>query len=1299
MTQSLPDPRPIRVAAWIPLTLIVALGTAWSQDRDVFFDTSDPGVTKSIPIWGLDLAWLSETHVRRGAIYMGQPQVDVIRCSFTGDTPVAGEDLTGSGLTEFNNRLAIVNAWTDAHTQIYLNNDTVSLHASYQGTNGVDPFAWAELINVTTQKFNTAGRTVVSVAPFNEPDYTTWQGDSTRLGDVCWQLRNTFGADMAGIRLYGASTLNNDQAAPWYDPLNGFGFIEEGCTHQLAGSFDSYAAFFQSVASNGDIGMNDELHNVMEAMVGAEYGMEGGIWWGTAELTRGEFVKASDGQRLGYAEHRPNWTAASVYRAPDGQVLGFVGESERQAVPTTYRFFSKDRPVFYDGYGPQRSYSVTTTGAPGYGTTDHRNAEKMVRITWGEDVQPPVDGRYYLVAKHSGKVLDVNGASMAGGANVQQWAFTGNENQQWDVQPLPSTVGGDYSYFTIRAVHSGQSLDLLNSSYNDGANVIQFGTGAGVNQQWYLEYAGDGYFHIRNRWSGKFLDVNLGGAVSGTANGANVQQWAGSGGANQQWRLIPVGAAVEFAAPAAPANLVATANAVTVDLSWTANGEADLAGYNIYRATDAGGPFDMIARGVTATAFTDESANQPVPYFYKIKAVDESLNRSPYSGTVNATPSGVDTLVTQLGFEGDSDDDSGNANHAEATGGATYGPGWIGSQALVLDGTQSAVLPAEIANHGEITVAAWVRWDGGSDWQRIFDFGNGIEEYLYLSPKAGGGGLRFSIKDGGVEQQLNAPALVTGEWVHLAVTLGPSTSCLYVNGSLADESTAVTLRPSDFKPALNLIGASQFPADPFFDGSIDDFRIYNHALDSSAIASLAGQTTTRAFWTFEDGVAGQAFTPDGQPSGSGGALDTVNSLLLRGFDSNVGPSWTAAAPPNGDGLAMVLADGNRDGYVSGGALHGWSPTQWTIETTVHLEDLTGWRTLIGRDGSSGGVAASDFYLQNNGIDDRFRINFRTVGGARWTLDGNYSPQLGAWYALAVRSDGSTLSMWLDDGNGYQQIGSLDISAQSVADNALALSDFTWTFGRGWFDGNFVDHIDGSMDNIRFSSAALPPEELIALLPIPSAPTGLVAAAASSQSAALSWDSEESALSYRVKRSETEGGPFVTIASGIADTTYEDVGLVPGATYYYVVSAENGTGEGPDSGEQSATTWTPGEEWRFGFFGSISSAGIAGDDEDPDGDGVSNLFERAFGGNPLAADQGLMPSVDPTQPKLSIIYRRAVAATDLTFEVEENTGLAGSWSPAAGSQVTVETVSGVEFIRFTRPAGGEPRLFLRVRVDP
>lgn len=1310
----LPEKPTLKVSAFAAALVLGTIARTEADDRNVVFGTNDAGVTKSIPTWGLDLAWLSENNVRRGVIFMGKDQTDVIRFSFTGDTPVVGGELTGAGLTEFDQRMGIVEAYTNPGTPLYLNNDTDDwntnpyLVAHYN--NGVDAAKWAELIAVTAQKCVDAGHPVLSVAPFNEPDHANWQGDVTRFGDVCWQLRNAesspgvkrFPAFDSGaspfVRIMGANVLNNDQARPWgYDQLNAWGFLEEGNTHQLAGNMSTYIDFYETVEANGDLGMNDELHNVMEAMVGAEYGMDGGIWWGTAERARGEFVKASDGDRLAYAEHRPNWTAASVYRAPDGKIQAFVGESERQAIPTTYRFVSKDRPVFYDGRGPQRVFHVTTTGAAGYQTSDHHNAERVVNITWGDDVQPEIDGRYVIVAKHSGKVLDVNGASLSGGANIQQWTYFGNTNQQWDVEPVPSTTGGDYSYFTIRAAHSGQNLDLLNSSYNDGANVIQYGIGFGVNQQWFLDYAGDGYFYIRNKWSGKYLDVN--GGVPATGDGANVQQWDGPGGTNQLWRFMPVDAdPTDVTPPAPPTGVVASANEVSIQLGWNANGEGDLAGYTVMRSATSGGPYEIIARGLTSNSFTDNSANQNSPYYYVVKATDKSLNRSANSAQSGATPGGAPTLVAHLGFENHTDDGTGSANHATAVGSAAYTSGWVGSSALELDGTYHAILPAEVANHNQITIATWVRWNGGSDWQRIFDFGNGTSHYMYLSPKVGGGGLRFAIKNGGAEQQLNAPALAVGEWHHVAVTLGADAR-LYVNGVEAAMSGSLTIRPPDFKPALNLLGDSQFDADPLFHGSIDDFRIYNHALTAGDITALFSQSATVAHWDFEDGVAGEAFTPSGEPDGSGGSVDVQNGILMKGFNETNGPSWTSAVPPHGGTLAMRNADNAQDGYVTDGALHNWSPTRWTIECAVYLEEIAGWETLIGRDGSTGGSAASDFYLQNNGVDDRFRISIRTVGGNRWDLDGNHTVQTHTWYALAARSDGSTLSLWLDDGSGYQQIGSLDISAQSEADNALPASTFNWTFGRGWYNGGFVDHIDGRMDNIRFTAAALDPQNLIPLLPAPAAPVGLAATAQEGSGVGLVWNASDWAASYTVKRSESHGGPYTTIASGITGTNYDDGGLTPSETYYYVVSAENATGESTDSEEDLATTWSPAEEWRFAEFGMIENDYEAADGADPDRDGITNTLERAFGGDPNQPDRSVLPAVDPSQPSFSIVYQKAISANDLAFTVQKSTDLAaGSWTNATGTSHMISDDGTVQVIRFTPEAGAGPALFLRIMVD-
>ena len=794
-------------------------------DRTLMFNITDSGISKPI-IWGLDLAWLSESNIRRGIAFMGADRVDLVRASFQPTLPLVNRDLQTQQINDLNSRLNLINL-TGTKTKVVLNSDHPSVDASYKG-NAVN---WALLIDATTKRVQARGRTVVTVSPFNEPDYTvTGQGNVTDFYNIAGELRKISRFD--SIRISGANTLNCDQALPWYNNLKSR--LEEGNTHQLAGSFDNYANFYTTVRANGHHATNDELHNVMEAMVGVEYGMQTGIWWGTAELARGEFVKASDGMRLGYAEHRPNWTAASVYRNPDGKIMAFGGSSERQAVTTTYRFVSKDRDVYYDGYGPQREYTMVLPGGSGY-QNGQTNAERVVNITWGDDIQPAIKGRYVLVNRNSGKIMEVAGGSMDAGANVRQNTNTGENYQQWNVTPVDSRIGGDFSYYSFINVKSSMSLDILNFSLENSGNIIVWNDSKSGNQQWYLDYAEDGWFYIRSRHSNKCIEV----ANSGLLGGANIQQYDKTGKKNQQWRFLPVGAPVEFEPPLAPGNLIATSNPTSIRLNWSANTETDVFGYNIFRSDSAGGSFNTIARNVNTTSFVDNTIAAKKTYFYKIKAIDNSMNNSDYSNETSAIATGKNDLVAHFNFEENTLDSTINLNHSASYGGISYVAGKVGSKAIVFNSTNAFVqLPAYLANHKEISIATWVYWKGTTLSQRIFDFGNDQNQYMYLTPSSSTGKMRFAIKNGGTEQQLNATvALTTGKWSHVVVTLGLTGAKMYLNGVLIVESNDITISPIDFKPILNYIGRSQF-SNPLLNGFIDDFRIYNYALSANEVNGI-----------------------------------------------------------------------------------------------------------------------------------------------------------------------------------------------------------------------------------------------------------------------------------------------------------------------------------------------------------------------------------------------------------------------------------------------------------------------------
>ncbi|MEN6309156.1 MAG: LamG-like jellyroll fold domain-containing protein [Anaerohalosphaeraceae bacterium] len=166
----------------------------------------------------------------------------------------------------------------------------------------------------------------------------------------------------------------------------------------------------------------------------------------------------------------------------------------------------------------------------------------------------------------------------------------------------------------------------------------------------------------------------------------------------------------------------------------------------------------------------------------------------------------------------------------------------VGGMSLSLDPVtetagQYGQLPAGVLNYKDLTITAWVNWKGNSNgnWQRIFDFGNNTDEYIFLTPVGWDGVTRLVVKDGSEQVAGIEGNLATNQWVHVAVSLSGDTGRLYVNGTLVAKNTAMTYDPITFKPALNYIGKSQWP-DAYYNGLIDDMKIYNYPLSNYQIA-------------------------------------------------------------------------------------------------------------------------------------------------------------------------------------------------------------------------------------------------------------------------------------------------------------------------------------------------------------------------------------------------------------------------------------------------------------------------------
>ena len=137
---------------------------------------------------------------------------------------------------------------------------------------------------------------------------------------------------------------------------------------------------------------------------------------------------------------------------------------------------------------------------------------------------------YQLVSRHSGKAIDICGASTADRACVQQWARGSGTNQQFQF------VSSGSGYYRLRARHSGKMIDILDWSTADGASVIQWPDTNGANQQFRVVDSDSGYVRLINRNSNKALDV----WEWSTADGGRFSQFSDLNGWNQQWQLVVV---------------------------------------------------------------------------------------------------------------------------------------------------------------------------------------------------------------------------------------------------------------------------------------------------------------------------------------------------------------------------------------------------------------------------------------------------------------------------------------------------------------------------------------------------------------------------------------------------------------------------------------------------------------------------------------------------------------------------------------------------------------------------------------
>ena len=280
----------------------------------------------------------------------------------------------------------------------------------------------------------------------------------------------------------------------------------------------------------------------------------------------------------------------------------------------------------------------------------------------------------------------------------------------------------------------------------------------------------------------------------------------------------------------APGNFSASGTSDTVTLSW--NSVSGALSYTVYWDTVSGiDNSDNAIQDITTNNYTHSDLNNSTTYYYKVAAIDSSG-----TGTLSAEKKFNTTLwnglIAYFPLDGNPDDFTAN-DYDLTVSGATLSTGRDNSSntAYYFDGTNNylskALSPTLTLNN--FTVSLWVK---SSTDQSIY---TGI----FASYNSASSGFQISYATDQSSYRYRSTTsdefdfgFSDNSWKFLTVTYDGSNTVLYHNGVSVSTFTGGDNVFTNFTLGRNRAG------DQYLDGSIDELRIYERALNAQEITDL-----------------------------------------------------------------------------------------------------------------------------------------------------------------------------------------------------------------------------------------------------------------------------------------------------------------------------------------------------------------------------------------------------------------------------------------------------------------------------
>jgi Concanavalin A-like lectin/glucanases superfamily/Helix-turn-helix domain len=452
---------------------------------------------------------------------------------------------------------------------------------------------------------------------------------------------------------------------------------------------------------------------------------------------------------------------------------------------------------------------------------------------------------------------------------------------------------------------------------------------------------------------------------------------------------------------------------------------------------DATAPSLSVTGSITEQASLGTSRPQ---YKLKMRASDGTLAEA-------TAPEGGPAAAYAL-------DETSGTSARDASGshtGTVTAPTWVEGKygkALSFNGTSSCLsVPnsLDLQLSGAFTLSAWVKPNNVTQWAPIFyKEAESFYSYSLFFGAFEAGHIQGYVADHPWEYtEVESPGKLTaGTWAHVAMTSDGTTLRLYVNGAQVDTSSAKAAMES--KQPL-LIGCAKNFGE-YFNGTIDNVRVFNRALTASEIETDKGSAVKVP--APEGPTAAYAFD---ETSGTA-AKDAAgaHNATVSGTASWVEGKYGKALNFNGENTCASVANGS-DLQLNG---------PFTLEAWVKPANTSQWAPIFYKEAGSFYGYSIFFGAFTAGHIQGY---ISEHAGEYTEVESPGTLAANTWAHVAMTSDGTTMRLYV---NGAQ----VDTSpaSKAIATTGPLLIGCAKNFG---------EYFKGAIDNVRVFNRALTAAEV------------------------------------------------------------------------------------------------------------------------------------------------------------------------------------------------------------------------------